>query len=272
MNAFRVAVGGVCLFALAAIPGVSDAHDPVFGLGPHTLFQGGTEFHAGVSRANAADNTEMEYLLEIKYGITSNWTVGVAAPFIDLSGPGISTTGSGDAALSTKYRFWRKDRRGLQESAAVSLTAVFDTAKNAQIGGGSTDLIGGLSYGYEGRKWYRWAALRYRRNGVDETGLDRSDKLLLDLVGGIRFEQTGYLEPDWVWMVEVNGEYTQRASRNGAVLADTGGIEWFVSPGLMWTYRNYAIKTGVQIPVANNLNGIQNETDYRATLEFELHR
>jgi hypothetical protein len=213
----------------------------------------------------------MEYLLEVKYGVTSNWTVGVAAPVVDLSGPGASATGASDAALSTKYRFWRRDQRGLQESASISLTTVFDTAGNTQVGGGATDFIGGLSYGYEGRKWYRWTSLRYRRNGVDETGLDRSDKVLLDLVGGVRFKPTGYLEPDWVWMIELNGEYTQRASRNGAVLTDTGGIEWFVSPGLMWTYRNFAVKTGVQIPIAANLNGAQNETDYRTTLELELH-
>ena len=39
----------------------------------------------------------------------------------------------------------------------------------------------------------------------------------------------------------------------------------------MWTYRNYAVKAGVQLPVASNLNGVQTETDYRAALEFEGH-
>jgi len=247
------------------------AHDPVFGLGPHTLFQGGYEIHAGTSREERGDDIENEYLLEFKYGITGDWAVGVSAPYLDLSGPGVSTTGGGDVALSTKYRFWRNDQPGVQESAAVSLATVFDTADKAELGGGATDVLAGLAYGYESRKWYRWAALRYRRNGTDETGLDRGDKVLLDLVGGIRFRPTGYLEADWVWMLELNGEYTQQSERNGIDLANSGGTEWFVSPGLMWTYRNYAIKTGVQVPVASDLNGNQTETDYRATLEFELH-
>lgn len=258
------------MLALATIPAVGHAHDPVFGLGPHTLFQGGTEIHMGASREEKGDNTADAYLLELKYGITSDWTVGVATPYLDLSGPGVSTTGRGDAALSTKYRFWRNDQPGAQESAAVSLATVFDTADQG-LGGGATDFIGGLTYGYEGRKWYRWAAVRYRRNGEDDSGFKRGDKVLVDLVGGIRPTPSGYLEPDWVWMLELNGEFTQRAERNGRELANTGGQEWFISPGLMWTYRNYAIKAGVQLPIASHLNGAQTETDYRATLEFEGH-
>ena len=39
----------------------------------------------------------------------------------------------------------------------------------------------------------------------------------------------------------------------------------------MRTYRNYAIKAGVQFPIASNLNGVQDESDYRARLVFEVH-
>lgn len=35
------------------------------------------------------------------------------------------------------------------------------------------------------------------------------------------------------------------------------GTEWFLSPGLMWTLRNFAVKTGVQLPIASDLNGRQ---------------
>ena len=271
MQAARTTRAPLSIALAVLIPTVGSAHDPIFGLGPHTLFKGGYEVHAGALREETGDETETEYALALKYGITGDWVVGVEAPFIDLNSPGASVSGGGDVALSTKYRFWRNDQPGVQESAAVSLATVFDTADEAELGGGATDILAGLSYGYEGRKWYRWASFRYRRNGSDETGLDRGDKVLLDLVGGIRFKPTGYLEPDWVWMIELNGEYTQRAERSGVDLANSGGTEWFVSPGLMWTYRNFAIKSGIQIPVAQDLNGTQDESDYQVALEFELH-
>lgn len=256
-------------FSLAAA-WQAHAHDPVFGLGPHTLFKGGTELHIGTFRQERGEETETELALALKYGLTGDWVIGIELPYLDISEPGASRSGGGDIALSTKYRFWRNDQPGVQESMAVALTTVLNTTTE-DLGGGATDTVAGLSYGYEGRKWYRWAAIRYRHNGENDAGLKRGDKVLIDLVGGIRPDPTGYLEPDLVWMLELNGEFTQRAQRGGVTLPNTGGQEWFVSPGLMWTYRNYAVKAGVQIPIASNLNGTQPDTDYRAALDFEGH-
>ncbi len=264
--------GRLVAMAVLLAGGSAWAHDPIFGLGPHTLFKDGVEIHVGYFREKAGDEREQKYGLALKYGITADWTVGIEAPYLDLTEPGASVSGRGDVALTTKYRFWRNDLPGAQEAAAVSLGVILGGTGDEDVAHDeSTDAILGLSYGYEGRKWYRWAAVRYRANGEDDQGLRRGNKLLLDLVGGIRPRPYGYYEPDWVWMLELNGEFTDHAERNGQRLADTGGDQWFLSPGLMWTYRNYAIKTGVQLPIAQDLNGIQEEVDYRFTLEFEGH-
>lgn len=116
MRAATSHFGIVSLLVVAGFPGVGEAHDPGFGLGPHTLFKGGVELHAGVLREKAQDEAKTEYLLAFKYGLTGDWTVGIAMPFVDLDGPGINTTGRGDFAVSTKYRFWRHDQFGTQES------------------------------------------------------------------------------------------------------------------------------------------------------------
>jgi hypothetical protein len=46
---------------------------------------------------------------------------------------------------------------------------------------------------------------------------------------------------------------------------------WFISPGIFWTKRNFAVKAGVQIPVASDFNGNQEKTDYRAKVVLEWH-
>ncbi len=247
--------------------GVALAHDPVFGLGPHTLFKGGTEVHVGFDRSEAGNRNETVSSLELAYGLTSNWTARIELPYVDRDS---GSSGISDMSIATKYRFWRRDSLGLQESSTVFLKIKPDTADNDRSSG-TTDSILGLAYGYEGRKWYRWTAVRYRFNGETSDNLDRGDKLLIDLVGGIRFKQSAYLEPDWVWMLELNGEKTSKNELNGNRVGDSGGTEWFLSPGLMWTLRNFAIKTGVQFPVVSDLNGNQDESDYRARLEFEWH-
>jgi len=250
------------------------AHDPIFAIGPHVLFKGGIEISPDIHFAEAGDRSATETALNITYGITGDWAAGIELPYANRDAGALNTKGRGDIKLFTKYRFWRNDSLGVQESAAILLKVKLDTADNEgspALGTGTTDTILGLTYGYEGRRWYRWASVRYRLNGTSDTGLQRGEKVLFDLVGGIRFRPTGYLEADTVWLLELNGEYGKRADINGNGIANTGGTELFLSPGIFWTKRNFAIKAGVQIPIASNLNGARIESDVRASLTLEWH-
>lgn len=262
-------LAGGSLFAPQAF-----AHDPVFGLGPHTLFKGGVEVHTGYHREEAGSDTDNEATLAFKYGLTGDWVIGADLPYKRIREADQSSSGVGDLTLTSKYRFWRRDSLALQESAAVLLGVDLsngDETKEPALGNGATDWFAGLTYGYEGRKWYRWAAIRHRFNGENDQSLRAGDKTLVDLVVGLRLTPTPYTEPDTVWMLELNGEHSQRAELNGASLANSGGTEWFVSPGLMWTQRNFAVKTGVQVPLGSDLNGRQDDSDYRFKLELEWH-
>lgn len=262
----------VGLFALTS--GVANAHDPIFGLGPHVLFKHGVEVAPGIHVDEQGSEQEVEIALELKYGITGDWSVGIEIPYARHSEDGQTSSGRGDASVLSKWRFWRRDSPGVQKSSALLVNIKTDSGRDGranQIGTGTTDVIAGLSYGYESRRWYRWASLRVRRNGENDMGLRRGDAFRLDLVGGLRTRLTGYREPDTVWLLELNGEYGERAERRGVELRDTGGSQWFLSPGIFWTKRNFAVKAGVQIPISDNLNGTQEATDYRATLVFEWH-
>lgn len=258
-----------CLWSVPVL-----AHDPIFGAGPHTLFKGGVEVAPSAHFEKAGDQNATETGVEITYGITGDWAVGIELPYMSVDEGSMSSSGRGDIKLFTKYRFWRNDTLGAQESASVLLKVDLDTAdgaENPSLGTGTTDTIIGLTYGYEGRKWYRWVGIRYRLNGTNDAGLQRGQKVLFDLVGGMRFRPTGYLEPDTVWLLELNGEYGDRTDLNGTSISNTGGTELFISPGIFWTKRNFAIKAGIQIPIASNLNGAQDESDVRAKITFEWH-
>lgn len=250
------------------------AHDPVFGLGPHVLFKGGVEVSPEFHVAEQGDEEEIELGLELTYGLTGDWSVGIELPYAWRDNGTLSASSMGDVNLFTKYRFWRLDTLGVQQSATALLKIKTDTGDPDEalpLGTGSTDTLIGLAYGYESRKWYRWASVRYRFNNRNNTGLRRGDKILVDLVAGFRSKPTGYLEPDTVWLLELNGEHGERADLNGFYLADTGGTEWFLSPGIFWTLRNFAVKAGVQIPIASDLNGNRTKSDYRAKLVLEWH-
>ena len=250
------------------------AHDPIFGMGPHVLFKEGIEASIEIDSNKSTEKQGFIPALQLTYGITGNWSAGIEIPYAFKERYAASSQGFTDINIFTKYRFWRKDSLGLQESAAVILKIKTDSGSitdTPALGTGTTDGIVGLAYGYEGRTWYRWASLRYRYNGTNDAGLQRGNKILLDLVAGIRTNLTRYTEADTVWLLELNGEFSDTTNLNGYNIANTGGRQWFLSPGIFWTKRNFAIKAAVQIPIATSLNGNQNQDDYRAKLVFEWH-
>ena len=245
------------------------AHDPVFSPGPHVLFKGGVELHAELGRAEKGDASESEQTLALKYGMTGDWLVGVALPYRTHRDVFGRNSGVGDLLVSTKYRFWRQDTLAVQKSVAILIKLKLDSS-NSTVSTDASDLLLGLTYGYESLKWYRWASARYRFN-QNTAGGRRDDRVFIDLAGGYRRQLNGYREPDTVWMLELNGEYAPASTLNGLDIDHSGGSQWFVSPGVMWTLRNFAIKAGVQIPLYSTLDGHQSSTDYRARVELEWH-
>jgi len=259
---------------LALYSGAALAHDPIFGIGPHVLFKGGLETAIEVAQEKAGEEKESELRLEVVYGITGDWAAGIEVPYASKDEGAESSSGLSDIQLFTKYRFWREDSLGLQESAAVMLAVNAENGnENADpsLGNGATDVITGLTYGFEGIKWYRWTSARYVMPGENAVGFQLGNKWLVDFVGGWRPTPPVYTKPDTVWLLELNGEIADKAELNGNSLANSGGTEWFVSPGIFWTIRNFAIKSGIQIPIASDLNSIQDKSDYRFKASFEWH-
>ncbi|AZT82224.1 hypothetical protein EHN06_00935 [Marinobacter sp. NP-4(2019)] len=262
-----------CLATVMLLTPTAYAHDPVFGVGPHVLFKDGFEMHLGAHREKS-DERETEAELELKYGITGDWVAGIGTGYARSEGHGDTDSGRSPSTLSSKYRFWREDTFGTQESAAMFGKVILDDGDTGHDGAAErdgNDYLLGLTYGYEGRKWYRWASVRRRFNADTAHGAERPDVWRVDLAGGIRPTPTEYHEPDWVWILELNYEHTEHLPGPGDDSRRIGGDQWFLSPGLMWTLRNFAVKTGVQLPVHDDLAGNQDADDYRALVELEWH-
>ncbi|PCI63260.1 MAG: hypothetical protein COB35_01310 [Gammaproteobacteria bacterium] len=250
------------------------AHDPIFSPGPHVLFKEGIEVHGNVFQAKSGDEKATEFATEFKYGLSGDWVAGVELPYQKRTISDQQFSAVGDISIFTKYRFWRNDTLGRQETAAILAKVKLDTSNN-ELNSNAVDSIIGLTYGVESIKWYRWASIRQRFNGnINKAQLgnfQRGDITLIDFVIGYRPKLNGYREPDMVYMLELNSEFSQRNKLNGTSLVNSGGKQAFVSPGFMWTLRNMAIKGGVQIPVYSNLNGHQQNSDYRFKLSIEWH-
>ncbi len=254
------------------------AHGPVFSPGPETIWKGGTEVTvaAPYSRQSGpgAGRDVLEPSIEIEYGLTENWQIGIEAPYKFVDTSGADGGGMGDVVLDTKYQLWKKDLPGAQYKAAAFARLKLPTASDTgtpRLGSGSTDLAGGVAAGYESRRWYWFTSAAYSLNNKGGGGLEKGDRQFLNAVGGVRPILSEYGEPDTVFMLELNWERSDRDKLNGLSLANTGGSELFISPVFWWTYRQIAVKGGVQLPVMQDLNGTQPDNDYRGKLELVYH-
>jgi len=264
--------GVVSLLLLKITP--TFAHGPIFSPGPETLYKDGIEFQLDYYRSKSARASENEQAIGLGYGITQDWEISVELPYLTANEDGSKNSGTGNVQLETRYRLWRMDSFGKQDSITGFVTAVLDTAKqtiNPMLSYGANDFIVGLAYGQESLIWQRWASLSYRFNGENDDGLNRGDQLFADASIGWRSEMPQYYKSDTLWMIELNVEHSQTSQQNNISLKDSGGTEVFISPGVIWAYRNIALKGGIQLPIYNNLKGDQNNADHRIKFSIDIN-
>ena len=274
----RQAVIAAVILSALMMSGSAFAHEPIFGLGPHTIFKGGfgLEMEFEGEKSSGAGEVEKERVVtsEIIYGITADLSATLAIPYIFERSGTDESSGPGDVSIRTKYRFWRRDGVGVQDAAAVILGVKLPTGdedKAPRLGSGSTDYLFALAVARESLKWYYFGDVRYRLNTEGGGGLRAGNGVFADLAIGIRPWKIKYLRPDLVVIAELNFESRDRNEFFGVDVADSGGTRLFLSPSFFFTYRNWALKGGIQFPVEQDLNGNQPESDYRFSLAVETH-
>ena len=257
------------------------AHGPLFSPAPETIFRGGTELTLGLhtekaaQKATGAQSRDYGVSVEAEYGITANWQIGIELPYVRRKSGGLGRAdGLGDITLDSKYQFWKRDIPGAQYKATALVRLKLPTGSDkgaAPLGGGQAEVTMGLVTGYESRRWHWFASGVYQVSAGGAADLEKGDRQSLNLVGGIRPVLSAYSKPDTVLMLELNWGRSGRDSLGGAPLVNTGGWEMFLSPVVWWTYRQLAIRGGIQIPLANGLNGVQLSPRTRGRLEFVYH-
>ena len=145
----------------------AEAHEPLFGIGPHTLYKNGI----GIEATLNCDKKKIHKEIEVAYGITPDLTAKL----------GVS---SDDFSFMTKYRFLRKDTKG----ASTGL-AVFGKGEL----GDKLNYVAGLAFGYESRRYYSFADMAYTSHGF-----------IYDGAVGIRPKKLEYNQLDIVLLVELN--------------------------------------------------------------------
>ena len=253
------------LLAWLALRGFGLAHEPIFGLGPHTVGKYGWAIENELER----EADQWTDRLELLYGLTADAALTISLPYY-LSSPH-GSAGPGDVVLRGKYRFFRRDFRGGSRAFAFHLGIKLASGnRNEGRGTGSVDGFAGLSFGLETRRHYSFAAVRYRLNGPTGT-LNRGEQFNLEAAYGMRPWLLAYHQPDLVVLLEVLAEHHFPDRVRGSALPGSEETVLSVAPGFLFSIRNVMIKGGLKLPLTSRELGSRPGSERTLVLAVDIH-
>lgn len=245
----------IIIFNILSVNKTAFAHEPLYGQGPHVLYKGG--FAPGIVFNSGNGFIENEF--ELHYGLTSNWTIGAAVPFSNEE----ETFAVENYIIKSKYRFYTDFSPGSMTQVAAYGGYMFSNSST-----GINALLLGVTAGREAIDWYWFASADYTAKFTNSS-LKPGNELNYHFTLGYRPFEVSYYEPDLVVFLELLGKYQQKSSLNDNIIGNTDENAWAAAPTFMLTYRNYAIRGGVEFGLANSGYIEKPETNFK--IGFEVH-
>lgn len=201
----------------------------------------------------------------IGYGVTPKLAVFGVLPVTRRDAVGGDTEiGIADATLFARYEVFRQDNAGATLRVAPFLGVRLPSAAPDVLGDNGTDALLGIIATSASTKRVVDAQVAVELNG-DAAGGRTGHLARFDASLQYRaWPQTltrrtkGFVYA----VIESSLTYQERSRREGLRLPDTGGLQWFLIPGLQYVRQRWIADLAVKIPVVSNLNGEAFELDY----------
>lgn len=241
--------------------------------------------------------------LSIAHGLKDNLTLSLSIPYVrrhDIKEGHLdgatgevhkhgNSKGIGDLSFLAQYRFLKDDHKNLHVSLLSGIKiptgTTDDKDKDAarfetehQPGSGSWDPFVGMAISKESGRTSLCSNILYTfaTEGAQDTVLGDSFDYNLALAYRLGNNIDSYNQTDtnhihldhihtaWDLMLELNGQWRQKQNVNGATDKNSGGNIIFLSPGLRVTMDDkWSMFASIGIPILEDLNGKQPDTDFR---------
>lgn len=197
-----------------------------------------------------------------------------------------STAGFGDTKLFGRYVAYQHDVLGKSLRIAPVAGVVIPTGdyqrsdrygrlpRSFQNGTGAWGALTGVIATYQTFDYEFDADLTYQANSR-KAGYQAGNELRVDASLQYRLwpwvlPKTGL--PAFLYgVLEANWVRTGADRISGNDVPNTGGSQWFFSPGLQYVTRDYVLETAVQLPVAQRMRGNALRDNYIVHLGFRVH-
>jgi len=239
------------------------------------------------------DRTAWSAISVLGYGVSSKIALFGVLPYVNKSlditvyGQRFNRDddGLGDVSLFGRYTAYQQNWPGRTLRIAPfagfkAPTGKDDASDNigrlppsVQSGSGSWDAFGGIVTSYQTLDYEVDGQISYQGNGT-ANGFSAGDQMRLDASIQYRLwpktltgDSSGFL----YGVLESNVLFRQKNRGNHQTDHNSGGSQWFLTPGLQYVTRRVVIETAVQIPVIQQLNGKALENDFIVRTGFRFN-
>ncbi len=227
------------------------------------------------------------------YGITGKLALFGILPVLDkemevttpLGRMKRGDSGIGDLTALARYTVWKKDEPGktlrLAPFMALKMPTGQDDATDSigklpqplQLGSGSWDYTAGLVLTRQTLARQFDGSLSYTVK-TEADGFEFGDEIRFDLsyqhrlwprrlTSGVVGFVYGVLESTLMWR--------DNNTVQGIDDPDSGGVTWYLAPGVQYVTRRTVLEMAVQLPVVQNLNGTALKNDFAAIMSFRMN-
>lgn len=208
---------------------------------------------------SGVDRTVLRSVNAVVWGARPHTSLSLVVPLVRAetaaagTGREVTRTGTGDASVFARYDVFRQTVPGGYTRLAPELGVKLPTG--GAFGTGSTDLVAGLvvSHVRDPDWWIGDVQLTFPGSG--DGNLRAGERRRFDLAYLRRvFPRRGMGVPMVLVVLELNGEFAEESTRNGARLAGTGGDLAYLSPGIEYLLgRRLVLEASLPIPIYEDL-------------------
>ena len=211
------------------------------------------------------------------YGVSPRLTAFATVPFLarkrteELGTSDRTAPALGDVTLLGRYVLYADDYAPLSTKRVAALFGVKLPTGADRAGKPSWDpIVGGVA---------TWAQNRHEldldflfHTSVKRHGFSAGDQIRYDAAYRYRLwpGRFGKRLLQLNALVELNGSWKGRNHDHGHTVRDSGGHVLFLSPGVQLASLRWILEASLQIPIAQDLNGPQLETDFVAVLSVRI--
>ncbi len=241
----------------------------LFGFGGNIIDQGEVQLYFFADYFYGRKKIVSDAIPSVLFGITKELSIFFNFPVTPIMKDGRHTSsGFEDCFVQLEYAFYNKSTSAYVDQATVVANITVPTGSLKKIpptGFGAPSFFLGATY-Y--RTWVDWFV--FVAPGAILTTSDHKSKFGDQFLYQFGLGKNIPSPKEWIyaWMIELDGQYSQKNRIDARVDPNSGGNLLWVTPSLWISSKKMLFQFGVSFPINQNLFGRQHTIDYALNLNF----